>query len=124
MSFSMKRILLVAASMAGLMLCACAPTTRFEWGGYGGALYTYTKKPELRPQYRLALEKAIEQGRRTNRLAPGLQAELGYVLLEDGDREGARKLFEAEIRDFPESRAFLQGVIDRMGEMKKAEVAS
>ena len=94
-------------------------------GGYEGALYAYAKKPETRPQYRAALESAIQKGRQTNRVAPGLQAELGYVLLEDGDKAGARAQFEGEMHDFPESKAFLKGVIDRLdGGTKKAEVAS
>jgi hypothetical protein len=47
------------------------------------------------------------------------------VLLEDGDRAGALKLFEAEIHDFPESKAFLQGVVDKIsGPNSNTRVAS
>jgi hypothetical protein len=124
MSIIRRSIALVLVAGA-LSVSACAPASRFEWGGYEGALYAYSKKPDLRPQYRVALEKTIEQGRKSNRVAPGLQAELGYILLEDGDRAGALKQFDAEMRDFPESRAFLRGVADRItGEKQKAEVAS
>ncbi|MFC3076985.1 DUF4810 domain-containing protein [Phenylobacterium terrae] len=117
-----------AAGLAAvaLMLGACATTTsRFEWGGYEAALYGYAKKPELRPQYREALEKAIDRGRRTNRIAPGLLAELGFICLEDGDATTALALFEEEMRLFPESRSFLQGVAARAkGGSQKTEVAS
>lgn len=120
-----KRAAIMTLSAAALLVSACAPTPRFEWGNYEGALYAYAKKPDTRSQYRAALENAIQKGRQTNRIAPGLQAELGYVLLEDGDKAGARAQFEGEMRDFPESRAFLKGVVDRLnGGMKKAEVAS
>jgi hypothetical protein len=125
---TMKRsspVILGIAALA-LLLSACATPSRFEWGGYEGALYSYAKKPELRPQYRTALEKAVEQGRKTNRLAPGLLAELGYLALEDGDIATAVPLFEEEMRTFPESRGFLQGVVARAkgGASKKAEVTS
>lgn len=104
----------LALSISALSVAACAPTTRFEWGSYEGALYAYAKKPENRPQYREALERAIEKGRQTNRTAPGLQAELGYVLLEDGDQKGAVREFEAEMRDFPESKTFLESLVARL----------
>jgi hypothetical protein len=120
-----KRAAIITLSATALVVSACAPATRFEWGNYEGALYAYAKKPEARPQYRAALESAIQKGRQTQRIAPGLQAELGYVLLEDGDKAGARAQFEGEMRDFPESKAFLQGVVDRLdGGTTKAGVAS
>jgi hypothetical protein len=120
-----KKSIALGLLAAALSVSACAPTSRFEWGNYEGSLYAYSKKPTTLPQYRAALEAAIAKGRSSNRVAPGLQAELGYVLLEDGDRAGALKLFEAEMHDFPESRAFLQGVTARIsGAQKKTEVAS
>jgi hypothetical protein len=102
-----------AALIVGLCLAGCATPSRFEWGNYEGSLYAYAKRPDLRPQYRQSLEKAIADGRRTNRLAPGLLAELGYLDLEDGNTAEAVKLFQEEIQAFPESRTFLEGVISR-----------
>ena len=97
----------------------------YDSGNYEGALYTYAKKPDTRPQYRAALEKAIADGRRMNRLAPGLLAELGYIHLEDGDSAEAVRLFEEEMKAFPESRPFLESVTARAkGTTTKAEVAS
>jgi hypothetical protein len=111
----MKRPLghLVTGVGLSLLLAACATPSRFEWGGYEGALYAYAKKPTLRENYRQALQKAVDEGKRTNRLAPGLLAELGYLSLEDGDTIHAVQFFEAEMQAFPESRVFLTGVIAR-----------
>jgi hypothetical protein len=111
---------------AALLLTACATSaSRFEWGNYEGALYAYAKKPDMRPQYRQALETAIDQGRKTNRLAPGLLAELGYIHLEDGDTAEAVHLFDEEMLVFPESRPFLRGIVARAkGATKTAEVVS
>lgn len=108
-----------------LTLAACATPSRFEWGNYESALYVYAKRPDTRPEYRVALEKAIEQGRRTNRLAPGLLAELGYLSLEDGDTSSALNLFQEEMRVFPESRPFLQDVVSRInGRSSEGEAVS
>lgn len=108
-----------------LFITGCATaTSRFEWGNYEGALYSYAKKPDQRPQYRTALERAVEQGRKTGRIAPGLLAELGYLALEDGDAPSALRLFEEEMRVFPESRPFLEGIVTRARGSVSKEAAS
>lgn len=99
----------VAALAAG-----CAPQGRFEWGGYEPALYAYYKSPGERALYEKELVKAIERGRKSGKVAPGLCAELGYIRLENGDIAGAQASFDEEMRLFPESRMFLTGVVTRM----------
>lgn len=99
--------------LALLSLSACVPATRFEWGAYEGSLYAYTKRPAQKEVFRTALARAIEKGKQTNRVAPGLNAELGYLYLEDGDTQKAVALFEEEMRLFPESRKFLTSVVAR-----------
>lgn len=115
--------------MAGILILSvtsCATPSRFEWGNYESALYIYAKKPDHRPQYQQALEEAIAKGRQTNRIAPGMLAELGYLHLEDGDNKAAIALFEEEMKLFPESRPFMSKVIERAqaGENVNAEVKS
>lgn len=106
------KILLVGALGAGLLV-GCAAPSRFEWGSYEAGLYTYAKRPDQRAVYRKTLEDAIRRGKATNRVAPGLTAELGYLTLEDGDTPGAVALFEEEMRLFPESRRLMTDVIAR-----------
>ncbi|MGE5567361.1 MAG: DUF4810 domain-containing protein [Parcubacteria group bacterium] len=107
-----RAALAVVIGVAGF-LSACATPSRFEWGGYEAALYAYAKVPDKRPAYRAALEQAVEKGRKSDRVAPGLLAELGFLDLEDGDTAAAISLFQEEMRRFPESRQFLSGVIAR-----------
>lgn len=105
---------IAAAVLAAVSLSACAShKERFEWGRYESALYVYAKKPDKRAEYKEALTEAIAKGRKDNRVAPGLLAELGYVYLEDGDMATALPLFEEEMKRFPESRPFLSGVVTR-----------
>lgn len=110
---SMKRIGFLFAPLV-LLATACAPTPRFEWGGYEMALYRYHKQPAQREAYRTALRTAIERGRASNRVAPGLYAELGYLSLEDGDTTTAVTMFEEEMRLFPESGPLLRRVIEQI----------
>ena len=102
----MKKILMLTL-LASSVVAACAPSTRFEWANYESGLYAYHTNPEHRGRYRESIEAAIERGEATDRVAPGLHAELGYLYWEDGDRETARQHFSEEMSLFPESRLFL-----------------
>jgi len=105
----------VSVALGLLAFCAaCVPTPRFEWGNYEMALYRYHKQPAEREAYRAALAQAIERGEQHNRVAPGLNAELGYLSLEAGDASAAIALFEREIALYPESARFLGGVIEQL----------
>lgn len=101
-------------AIAALGTAGCVPQTRFEWGSYEPSLYQYYKNPSDRAQYEKSLTQAIALGRKSNRIAPGLCAELGYMKLEDGNVAEAQTSFDEEMRLFPESRAFLTGVTKRM----------
>jgi hypothetical protein len=101
-------------TVGAIALCACAPQTRFEWGAYEPSLYAYYKSPSERTQLEVALVKAIALGKKSNRVAPGLYAELGFMRLENGDVAQAQVNFDEEMRLFPESRPFLDGVTKRM----------
>lgn len=95
------------------IICACATPTRYHWGGYESALYAYSRNPELREQYEKSLREAISEGEETNRVAPGLYAELGYLSLEAGDDRAAMEAFAREMELFPESRKFLTSISNR-----------
>jgi hypothetical protein len=105
----------VALSAVCAVLSACAPATRFEWGGYEQALYAYAQNPENRSVYRTSLEQAIERGERRDAVAPGMYAELGYLDLEDGQGERAIQNFRRERALFPESAVFMDRVIRQLG---------
>jgi hypothetical protein len=105
------RILLMLAALPALGLAGCATAPRFEFGAYDTALYAYSKHPDQLAHYETALQEAIANGRTEGRLAPGLQAELGYCYLGEGKKQQAVELFKAEMADFPEARAFLSKII-------------
>lgn len=106
----MKARMIVAAGVA-LLGTGCATPARFEWGSYENSLYQYYKKPGTGPQYEEALQKAVAAGEKTQKVAPGLYAELGYLSLERDDVKSAVTWFEKEMALFPESRPFLTRII-------------
>lgn len=105
----------VAAAALCVGLIACAPTSRFEWGGYEQGLYAYSQNPENRAVYKTSLEQAIARGKARDAVAPGLYAELGYLYLEEGDAASAILNFQQERALFPESAAFMDSVIQKLG---------
>lgn len=109
----MKSRLFLTSALA-LSVAACATPPRFEFGAYEPTLYAYYKKPEMADKYGTALEKAIEKGEKSDRLAPGMYAELGYLRLRQGDQSAAIRMFESEAAAFPESAFFMKRVVDRL----------
>jgi len=106
------RKIMVGALALGV--AACATPSRFEWGNYEYSLYSFSKAPEARENYRKSLQDAILRGEQSARLAPGMHAELGYLFLEDGNNAEAIASFQKEMAAFPESRVFLSSVVARL----------
>ncbi|MFW6413558.1 MAG: DUF4810 domain-containing protein [Oceanicaulis sp.] len=102
------RLKLLACAGLALAITACAPTSRFEWGNYENTLYALYQNPEAETAYEDSLRRAIERGAASDRVAPGMHAELGYLLHARGDVAAAREQFAAEMALFPESRVFLE----------------
>jgi len=100
------------AALGGLgLLAACATPERFEWGSYDASLYGYSRHADHLPQYENTLQNAINRGKAGGRLAPGLQAELGYCYLGEGKKAEAIEEFKAEMASFPEATPFMTRII-------------
>lgn len=84
----------VAVCLISAALSGCSSSKGlYEWGDYEESLYDFTKKSDKLEDYREALLEAIEDGGAKNRVAPGLNAELGYLFLLDGNLATARQYF-------------------------------
>ncbi|MGJ3233251.1 MAG: DUF4810 domain-containing protein [Oceanicaulis sp.] len=102
---------LCAAALS--VVTACAQQSRFEWGNYENSLYALYQNPEAASGHEESLRRAIERGEATNRVAPGLNAELGYLLWEQGRQAEAREYFLRERELFPESATFMDRYLDQ-----------
>ena len=99
--------------------CQTAPPL-FEFGSYEQSLYVYYKKPDQADRYRESLEKAIEDGEKNNNVAPGMYAELGYLVSLQGDHDAAIEMYHMEMAKFPESSFFLSRVITSLQDEEAA----
>ena len=116
----MKKIIILAA-LLGLTGCA---TNRglYDWGGYDALLYESYKDPAGVPKNMQALAAhigALEKG--GQRVAPGLHADLGTMLLQAGDRDGALSNFRRERELWPESAVVMDAMIKNLEAKKGAQ---
>jgi hypothetical protein len=96
------------------VLAGCAPTGLYNWGGYEKDLYFYYKDPQNIDEYTEELAKLVEDDTKADRVPPGMYAEYGYILYEQGETEKAREYFVKEKEKWPESAAFMDLAIQNL----------
>ena len=107
----------LVAALAALACAGCqAPTALYHWNGYDEALYAHYRKPQDREAFVAGLRTTIDGARAQGlRVPPGIYAEYGYALYEEGKAQEAIPWFELEARDWPESRLLMQKMIRNAG---------
>lgn len=100
-------------------LGACAPINLYSWGNYEQLVYEmYTKPGQADPDTQVTkltedIGKAQAEGKA---VPPGVHAHLAYLYSQQGNLGGAEKEFQTEKTLFPESAAFIDGVLQRMSQ--------
>lgn len=116
----MRKIIILAA-LLGLTGCATNQGL-YDWGGYDTLLYESYKDPAGVPKNMQALAAhigALEKGGK--RVAPGLHADLGTMLLQAGDKDGALSNFRRERELWPESAVVMDAMIKNLEAKKGAQ---
>jgi hypothetical protein len=116
------RLLLVALLSASAV--ACAPRPLYHWGAYDAALYRHYQTPAERQVWVEALKTTVLEAEQDGgRVPPGLYAEYGFVLLEEGNTKDAVAYFEKEKAKWPESTVLMEKMIRNAGQrpVKPAE---
>jgi hypothetical protein len=96
------------------LLCfasACA-TNRYAWHHYDEKLYRHYKNPAEHEEFVEQLKKMTILATREGKVPPGLYAEYGYVLYEGGEFQEAEKYFRLESEKWPESRVFMDKMVN------------
>lgn len=111
----MTRELTLAAAAAVLLSGApgcVTKQTHYQWGNYDEALYANYKNPQDRQAFVASLKTIILQSEKTRGKAPpGVYAEYGYALFEEGNGVEAIVYFKKERDAWPESREFMEKMI-------------
>src|ERR1700739_2447333 len=104
------RLTLVAAT---LLVTACATNhQKYAWGNYDHSLYVYYKDPAKAAALAQSLQATISAAEKTNAVVgPGIYAEYGYLLLQQGNATAAIDAFRKEATHWPESKVFMDHMI-------------
>jgi hypothetical protein len=118
------RIARLALATSALACAACGGTQRmYHWGGYDDALYRHYKSPQEREAFVESLRRVIlESEERGVRVPPGICAEFGFALYEEGRLPEAIAYFQREQREWPEARVLMEKMI-RNAELRAGKAA-
>lgn len=107
---------LILAITSALVLSACAgPQTMYSWGEYEETLFVNYHEPAMKEKALTDYIEFVDSGGTTDRpLAPGLYAEAGTFMLEQGNTEDALKYYRMEYENWPESRPMMGVLIENL----------
>lgn len=104
---------LVYALVACAVLSGCATNKGlYDWSGYSGLLYQSYQDPAKAAENMRTLEANILKAEQAGlKVAPGLYADLGTMLLQSGDRDKALINYRKERALWPESAVLMDAMI-------------
>lgn len=108
----MKARFLAPMLVLGLSACV-AHHTKYDWGNYTPTLVAVQENPAAAPAYARALEKIVANPK--GHVPPGIYAEYGYVLQQEGQQKAALAMYEKERLAWPESAFLMNKMIAGLG---------
>lgn len=118
----MKQLISAIAVATTLTLTGCVVVpphpTGFYWGNYARTAYALKKTPsaETLQAHREQLEEIIDFANRSNgrhKVPPGIYAELGMMLKDQGNNTKAIQFFQLEASTYPESGKLMANLIKK-----------
>jgi hypothetical protein len=101
-------LLALAAATVG---CATSQAN-YHWGNYDDALFSLYRNPQDQQAFVASLKTIILESERSGtKIPPGIYAEYGYALYEEGKTADAVAYFQREADAWPPSRAFMEKMI-------------
>ncbi len=103
-------------------LTGCVAPTKYDWGSYESSLYSYYKDPAKIADLSKSLADTISTAEKTNKpVPPGVYAEYGFILHQQGKSSEAVPFFEKEKSKWPESTALMDSMIKMASRSTKSE---
>ena len=115
---------LLGALVGAALLSGCATNNQlYQWGDYEETLFVYFHEPEVRDAmlanyYVFVNNAATGTSKNKKPLAPGLFAEAGTFMLEQGDSDAAIRFYQLEANTWPESRHLMNTLIKNLQAQK------
>jgi hypothetical protein len=107
-----RALVLLALAALGAVSSGCGASTLYRWDGYDQSLYDHYRTPADREAWVAALKAImLDVEQEPTRIPPGLYAEYGYTLFEEGNNALAIAYFEKEKARWPESTYLMDKLI-------------
>jgi hypothetical protein len=109
---------LLACAAIALSGCSSTPSSRYAWNNYGTHLYDYEAQQIDNAQMLEFLQQAVEESKtRSVKLAPGLYAEIGTILIRMGRPAEAVQYYKLEAETWPESAPFMNALASNVSKL-------
>lgn len=106
-----KTLAIAVLASTSVMLTGCQTSQGlYHWGDYESGLYEYYKNPSEQEALTKQLLTLIEK--ESVRIPPGIYAEYGTLLLQQGKKQEAIMFFEKEKELWPESQHLMNSMIN------------
>jgi hypothetical protein len=114
----------VAIVLAAVVLGGCVAQPVYQWGGYEDKLYAGYKDQTKMEELKSGLETHIAAlDASSQKVAPGLYAELGTLYLQSGNTVKAKVMYERERNAWPESKTLMNALIQNLDRRLQAQTA-
>jgi hypothetical protein len=92
-------------------LIGCVAQSRYNWSNYDTKMYQHYKNPAEKEIFVQALKEILDNAEQNGNVPPGIYAEYGFVMYEQGNNQQAVIYYQKEANKWPESRAFMNKLI-------------
>ncbi len=114
-----KNLIFLFVAVSLFVGCATSKPELYSWQGYEASTYTYLKNADEEALEALILsyEKIIKEQKGTRKVAPpGIYADYGFILIQNGENEKGQEMLQKEIETYPESRIFIERILKMLEE--------
>lgn len=87
-------------------------------------MYRHYKNPAEKEEFVQALKEILDNAEPEGKVPPGIYAEYGFVMYEQGNNQQAVFYFQKEANKWPESRAFMAKLIANVNNRAKNQKAN
>ena len=114
----MKKLLIYLLPLA--LLASCAPKIQlYSWADYEKTSYNYLKNANEESTQKLiaTYDKIIKKQVGTRKtVPPGIMADYGFLLINQGKVEEGKAMLAKEIKTYPESKIFIERILKMIEE--------
>lgn len=114
-----KTVLVLLVAAVAILAAACGPKQMYTWRGYDDTLYAHYKNPQDHASHVERMKTIVTDTEAAGaKMPPGVYAEYGYALLEEGRFGESVTYFQKEKETWPESAVIMDKMVRNVARLK------